>query len=87
MEFVGILRGTRNRALAEKFIDFMLSVPFQEDMPLQMFVYPVNQDAALPEVFVQFAQVPDQPAVLDPEMIAAHRDEWIEAWTSTMKGN
>jgi thiamine transport system substrate-binding protein len=87
MEFVGILKGTRNRGLAEKFIDFMLGVPFQEDMPLQMFVYPVNQDAALPEVFIQFAQVPDQPAVLDPEIIAAHRDEWIEAWTSTMKGN
>ncbi|MBM3123649.1 MAG: thiamine ABC transporter substrate-binding protein [Chloroflexi bacterium] len=85
MEFVGILKGTRNRALAEGFIDFMLSVPFQENMPLQMFVYPVNQDASLPEVFIQFAQVPDQPAVLDPEMIAAHRDEWIEAWTKTMK--
>ncbi|HEX6269670.1 MAG TPA: thiamine ABC transporter substrate-binding protein, partial [Anaerolineales bacterium] len=47
IEFVGILKGTQNRDLAEKFIDFMLSEQFQEDIPLQMFVYPVNPDAAL----------------------------------------
>ena len=43
VEFVGILKGTQQRALAEKFVDFMLSTPFQEDMPLQMFVFPVNR--------------------------------------------
>src|SRR5258707_233611 len=42
IEFVGILKGTQHRTLAEKFVDFMLSQQFQEDMPLQMFVYPVN---------------------------------------------
>ncbi|MFN8403215.1 MAG: thiamine ABC transporter substrate-binding protein [Anaerolineales bacterium] len=48
IEFVGILKGTKNRAIAEKFIDFMLSKQFQEDMPLQMFVYPVNQTHHFP---------------------------------------
>src|SRR5919112_1143110 len=42
IEFVGILIGTQHRALAAKFMDFMLGKQFQEDMPLQMFVYPVN---------------------------------------------
>src|SRR3990170_2071309 len=64
IEFVGILSGTLQRALAEKFVDFMLSIPFQEDMPLQMFVYPVQPDAKLPEAFVKYAQVPQQPAAL-----------------------
>ena len=59
IEFVGILKGTQNRALAEKFVDFMLSQQFQEDMPLHMFVYPVNPNAALPEAFVKYAQAPD----------------------------
>jgi thiamine transport system substrate-binding protein len=66
IEFVGILQGTENRALAEKFVDFMLSEQFQEDMPLQMFVFPVNENAELPDEFVQYAQIPDQPAELDP---------------------
>ena len=36
IEFVGILKGTQHRALAEKFVDFMLNKQFQEDMPLQL---------------------------------------------------
>lgn len=81
IEFVGILRGTGHRALAEKFIDFMLEKQFQEDAPLQMFVYPVNPNAALPEEFTQYAQAPEQTASLTPEMIAEKRDAWIQAWT------
>lgn len=84
IEFVGILAGTRNRALAEKFVDFMLDVRFQQDVPLQMFVYPVNPKASLPVEFEQWAQVAEQPASLDPALIAANRDKWIAAWTETV---
>jgi len=85
IEFVGILKNGGNRALAEKFIDFMLGKQFQEDMPLNMFVYPVNQSAQLPEVFMQYAQVADEPAVITYADIAANRDAWIEAWNEVMK--
>jgi len=84
IEFVGILKGSQNRALAEKFVDFMLSTQFQEDLPLQMFVFPVNPDAALPDEFVKYAQIPDQPAKLDPADIAANREQWIQAWTDVV---
>ncbi len=85
IEFVGILKNGQNRDLAEKFVDFMLSKQFQEDMPLNMFVYPVNQTAQLPEVFTQHAQVTTQPAAISYDEIAANRDAWIEAWTEVMK--
>jgi thiamine transport system substrate-binding protein len=84
IEFAGILKGTAQRALAEKFIDFLLNVPFQEDLPLQMFVFPVNPAAQLPEAFVKYAQIPGQPATLDPALIAERREAWIEAWTKTV---
>jgi thiamine transport system substrate-binding protein len=84
IEFVGILKGTEQRALAEKFIDFMLGKQFQEDMPLQMFVYPVNPSAALPDEFTRYAQAPEQTAALSPDEIAANRDQWIEAWTDVV---
>lgn len=80
VEFVGILSGTPKRALAEKFVDFLLSVAFQEDLPLQMFVYPVNPAASLPDVFIRYAAVATQPARLDAVAIAKNRDAWIEAW-------
>lgn len=84
IEFVGILQGTANRALAEDFVDFMLSAQFQEDLPMQMFVYPVLPSAELPAEFVDYAQQPDQPASLDSALIAANRDQWIQDWTDTV---
>jgi len=84
VEFVGILKGTPHRKLAEKFVDFILGVRFQEDMPLQMFVYPVNPDAKLPPEFVKYAQVSASPASIDPGIIATNRDKWISAWTEVV---
>lgn len=84
IEFVGILQGTANRALAEDFVDFMLSKQFQEDLPMQMFVYPVLPSAQLPAEFVDYAQQPDQPASLDSALIAEKRDQWIQDWTETV---
>jgi thiamine transport system substrate-binding protein len=59
----------------------MLSKQFQEDMPTQMFVYPVNPDATLPDAFVKYSQAPKQTAKLAPDVIAQKRDAWIQAWT------
>jgi thiamine transport system substrate-binding protein len=84
IEFAGILRGAKHLALAQKWVDFMLSREFQADMPLQMFVFPVNPSAALPDEFTRFAQVPTQPAEVTPADIAANRDAWIDAWTKTV---
>jgi thiamine transport system substrate-binding protein len=85
IEFVGILKNTPNQALAQKFVDFMLSPKFQEDMPLNMFVYPVNKNAKLPDAFVKYAQVAENPATLSHSEISKNRDAWLEAWTAAMK--
>jgi thiamine transport system substrate-binding protein len=84
VEFAGILKGAKNRALAEKFINFMLGKSFQEDMPLQMFVFPVDPNAALPDIFIQNAQIPSNPARLDPAEISAKREAWIQGWNGVM---
>jgi thiamine transport system substrate-binding protein len=84
IEFVGILRGTKNRDLAEKWIDFMLSTTFQEDMPLQMYVFPVNANAKLNETFQKYLSIPEYPAYISPDDIAANREPWINAWTETV---
>jgi thiamine transport system substrate-binding protein len=81
IEFVGILKGTQNRDLAEKWIDFMLSPEFQEDIPLQMFVFPVNENAELDEIFIQYLGIPENPAYVSPDAIAANREIWIQDWT------
>lgn len=85
VEFAGILKGTKNRAQAEQWIDFMLGTTFQEDIPLKMFVFPANSRAALPDVFVRFAQIPANPVMVDPAVIEANREAWIEAWTQAVR--
>jgi thiamine transport system substrate-binding protein len=84
IEFAAILKGTPHRDLAELWIDFMLGLVFQEDIPLKMFVFPANSQAALPEVFARFAEIPENPAMVDPEAIEANREAWIEAWVRTV---
>jgi thiamine transport system substrate-binding protein len=80
IEFAGILSGTANRAVAEAWIDFMLSPRFQEDLPLQMYVFPVNRQAKLAPVFQEYLAVPDRPVVVPPAEIEAKRETWINAW-------
>ncbi|MGD8542748.1 MAG: thiamine ABC transporter substrate-binding protein, partial [Desulfobacteraceae bacterium] len=84
IEFVGILKGTPQLALARQLVDFMLDRRFQEDIPLQMFVFPANRQAALPEVFRRHTRLAEQPVALPPEKIAANRERWIQAWTETV---
>jgi thiamine transport system substrate-binding protein len=82
VEFVGILKGTRHRTAAGALVDFLLSLPFQQDVPLQMFVFPARTDAKLPAVFTRWAKIPEHPLTLDPATIRSHRDAWIEEWTN-----
>ncbi len=83
IEFIGVLKGAKHPDLARKFIDYMLSVRFQEDIPSQMFVFPVNSQAKLPD-FYKFAEVAKTPAQVTPEQIDANRDKWINAWTQVV---
>ncbi len=62
----------------------MLSTTFQEDMPLQMFVFPVNPQAKLDEAFVKFLEIPTKTAQVTPEQIAARREQWLKDWTEAV---
>ncbi|MDQ3460043.1 MAG: thiamine ABC transporter substrate-binding protein [Deinococcota bacterium] len=86
IEGVGILRGTQNREAAERFIDFMLSRAFQEDIPLTMFVYPVSEEATLPEVFERFGQLPaeEEIATVASAEIETNLETWLDLWTAVV---
>lgn len=84
IEFVGILKGTTHEKAAKQLVDFMLSDPFQQDMPLQMYVFPARDGTKLPSVFVKYAKVAPHPFSLPPAQIAKNRDQWIDQWTNTV---
>jgi len=84
IEFAGLLKGTQNPDLGRLWIDFMLSTTFQEDLPMQMFVFPVNSQAKLDEAFVKFMQTVKKPVMVDPQDVAARREAWLKDWTATV---
>lgn len=86
VEYAGVLDGTPYPDAAGELIDFMLSEEFQEGIPLSWFVFPANQDAALPQEFVDHTVIPDDPARLSAEDIAQSRERWINEWIEVMEG-
>jgi len=80
IEFVGILKNGQNRDLAEAFVEYVLGASFQGDIPLHMFVFPVNETVALPEVFAEHALRAEQPATMSVDAIEQNRESWVQAW-------
>ncbi|MCZ7533362.1 MAG: thiamine ABC transporter substrate-binding protein [Acidimicrobiia bacterium] len=81
IEYAGILKGTKHESNAAALIDFLLSPAFQNDIPLNMFVYPANSRATLPQVYADYTVFPDAPVIMDPHTIDANRERWITEWT------
>ncbi|MGV9404631.1 thiamine ABC transporter substrate-binding protein [Streptomyces sp. NPDC003674] len=81
-EYAGLLSNAKNTKGGKAFLDFLLTKEFQEDMPLNMFVYPVRQGAAVPPDFTKYGPQAKDPETMPPATIAANRDQWVKSWTS-----
>jgi len=81
LEYAGVLRGTDHATEAGQLVEFLTGATFQQELPLTLFVYPVNPDVVLPDVFTEFSVIPDEPFTMEPDRIAEHRQEWQEQWT------
>ncbi|MFD9462895.1 thiamine ABC transporter substrate binding subunit [Streptomyces sp. NPDC060027] len=82
VEYAGLLSGAANAKGGKALLDFMLTKEFQDDMPLNMFVYPVREAAQVPPEFTRYGPPAKDPETLAPEKIAAERDHWVKSWTS-----
>ena len=79
-EYAGVLRGTQKNDAATALLEYLQGVIFQESLPLSLFVFPINPDAQLPDVFQKFAVRPETSLTLDPDTISQNRDNWLEQW-------
>ena len=78
IEFAGILKSSKNKLLAKKFLRFMLTEDFQSIIPLTNIMYPVTKINNLPEAYKSL----EIPKVLqiDPTIINTNKEDWIEEW-------
>ncbi|MDC0770316.1 thiamine ABC transporter substrate-binding protein [Streptomyces sp. HD] len=82
VEYAGLLSNARNTEGGKALLDFLLTKTFQDDMPLNMFVYPVREAAQVPPEFVKYGPQAKNPETMDPAKIADNRDDWVKSWTS-----
>ena len=78
IEFAGILNNSKNKDLANKFINFMLSEEFQSVIPSTNIMYPVTNIKDLPEAFDKL-EVP-KFIQMDPKEINKNKEKWIDEW-------
>ena len=80
VEYAGVLKGAKNPEGAKAFVDFMTQRAFQEALPDNMYVFPVDDQATLPPVWSKFATTTPKPFTLPPAEIASNRDAWLREW-------
>jgi len=80
IEFAGVLAGAGNPGGARALVDFMLTETFQNDVPLNMFVFPVIESATLPPEFAAHAEIAEDPFILEPAEVEAQRNAWTDRW-------
>ncbi|NJE10655.1 thiamine ABC transporter substrate-binding protein [Thermococcus sp. MAR1] len=83
IEGAGIVKGAKHPELAKKFIEFLISEEAQEKLPLNQWMYPVNKNVQIPEVF-KYAVKVDKPVTVDPKEIENNYDLWLKQWTQLM---
>jgi thiamine transport system substrate-binding protein len=77
IEAAGIVKGTRNKKAAEKFIDFMLTAAFQNEIPLTNWMYPAVEGLTLPECYQAAPKAPVLPEP-QPEALKSALASWAD---------
>jgi thiamine transport system substrate-binding protein len=80
VEYAGVLKGSKNPKGMQKFIDFMLGREFQQALPDNMYVYPVDTTVQLPEAWAKFAKVAPKPYDVAPAEVTKNRAAWLREW-------
>jgi len=82
IEYAGVLRGTKYSGQAQQLVEYLAGPTFQALLPESLFVYPANQDVALPQSFVDYAPEITTSFSIPPNEIAKNRQSWTEQWSA-----
>ena len=81
VEYAGVLAGSDNAEGAAELVDFMTSPSFQAALPDSMYVFPVDDEVALPPLWARWAEPAPAPIDVPPAEIAENRDDWLREWS------
>jgi thiamine transport system substrate-binding protein len=80
IEVAGLIDASPEKLLARKFLDFMLSPPFQNEIPTSNWMLPAGTtDVPLPDAFNALVK-PGKTLLFTAAEVNAHRRDWINEW-------
>ncbi|MGD8149446.1 thiamine ABC transporter substrate-binding protein [Ornithinimicrobium sp. Y1694] len=86
VEYAGVLEGAANPEGAQAVVDWLLSAEVQASIPDNMYMFPVDDQVALPELWAQWAAVAETPITVPPRQIEAERETWLREWADIATG-
>ncbi len=84
IEGIGLVNGAPNEENAKDFIDWFLSEELQENIPLNNWMYPANNQTEIESCFLETAINPEDVDILNylipPNMLSENLDNWKSEW-------
>jgi thiamine transport system substrate-binding protein len=84
VEVAGITSGAPNLANAKRLMDFILTNRFQQEIPLNQFMYPAVDGVALPAAFEQLEKA-DETVFIPVDRVDANFEQWLSDWQAVMQ--
>ena len=79
IEFAGILKSSKNKEQAKKFMEFILSNEFQSVIPSTNIMYPVINIKNMPIAYKEL-KIPNKALQINPKVLNSEKQKWIEEW-------
>ena len=80
VEVGGVIEASPEKALAQKFLAFMMGPGFQDQIPTNNWMFPAGTtSSALPPAFDQLVK-PEKTLLFSPEEVEQNRRAWIDEW-------
>ena len=84
VEVAGLIEASTHKALAQKFMGFILTSGFQDEIPQNNWMMPAAKtSAALPPEFDRLVK-PSKTLLFSPEDVAKNRRVWIDEWQKAL---
>ena len=84
VEVAGLIEASTHKALAQKFMGFILTSGFQDEIPQNNWMMPAAKtSAALPPEFDRLVK-PSKTLLFLPEDVAKNRRVWIDEWQKAL---
>jgi len=83
VEVAAKLAKSNQQALADEFLNFMVSEEFQRHAPLTNVMYPVSPEVTMPKAYNKLI-APAKVLKIDDALVNSQRKDWVKEWLTAM---